>query len=152
ERQISYLAREYRVLALPDLVDRIVKRLPIAENTVCVTFDDGFQSIRKLAFPILQKYDVPATVFLVTGLIGTTEIPWPEQLYCALSGTTRAEVFFQQSSISLSSAEDRSRTYRQISTVLKRLPVEEKDKVLAMLLHELNAKASGSDLISMLTW
>jgi peptidoglycan/xylan/chitin deacetylase (PgdA/CDA1 family) len=153
DRQICYLSHEYQVLPLPELVERIQKGLPVDENALCVTFDDGFQSIRKLAFPILQKYKVPATVFLVTGLIGTTEIPWPEQLYCALSNSTRTEIDVQQSRFSLVSAEDRSSAYRRISTMLKRLPVEQKEELLQKLLRDLTSKApNDSDAISMLTW
>ena len=51
DRQICYLSHEYQVLPLPELVERIQKGLPVDENALCVTFDDGFQSIRKLAFP-----------------------------------------------------------------------------------------------------
>jgi peptidoglycan/xylan/chitin deacetylase (PgdA/CDA1 family) len=153
DRQISYLAHEYHVIALPELVERLNTRRPIDDNVLCVTFDDGFQSIRKLAFPILQKYQVPATVFLVTGLIGTSGIPWPEQLYCSLSNTVQTEIDFDSSKIALSNEEDKSRAYRRISTVLKSLPVELKEETFEKLLQDLNPTiSSSSDAISMLKW
>lgn len=36
------------------------------EKTVAVTFDDGYENVYTEAFPILKKYGIKATVFLIT--------------------------------------------------------------------------------------
>ncbi len=57
---------------------------PPAAKTVAVTFDDGFRSVATVAFPILRRYGIPATVFVATNWIGTGEpMRWPgiEQWY-----------------------------------------------------------------------
>jgi len=36
------------------------------ERTVAVTFDDGYENVYTEAFPILKKYGIKATVFLIT--------------------------------------------------------------------------------------
>ena len=38
---------------------------------VAVTFDDGFRSVFDYALPVLAKYEIPATVFVPTGFLGT---------------------------------------------------------------------------------
>ena len=40
------------------------------EKAVCITFDDGERSLLDLGLPLLRKYDMRATLFLVTGQVG----------------------------------------------------------------------------------
>jgi peptidoglycan/xylan/chitin deacetylase (PgdA/CDA1 family) len=51
---------------------------PPAQRTLAVTFDDGYRSMRELAYPVLSKLGVPATVFMPTDFIGLDgPMSWP---------------------------------------------------------------------------
>lgn len=44
---------------------------PMLPNcSVIITFDDGFRDVREYAMPVLERHDWPATVFLVSDMIG----------------------------------------------------------------------------------
>jgi peptidoglycan/xylan/chitin deacetylase (PgdA/CDA1 family) len=56
----------YKVITLEMLTgDSVQKEI----KPVIITFDDGLKDFYTNAFPILQRYDFPATVFLTTGFI-----------------------------------------------------------------------------------
>jgi peptidoglycan/xylan/chitin deacetylase (PgdA/CDA1 family) len=67
-RQIDVLLeRGVRVVPLHTL-----PFLPLDEHAVAITFDDGFVNFSTVAAPILASRVLPATVFVVTGLLGGT--------------------------------------------------------------------------------
>jgi peptidoglycan/xylan/chitin deacetylase (PgdA/CDA1 family) len=74
ERQVTYLlGRGYEPATFWDAV-----RGRHGRRTFAVTFDDGYRSVYESGFPILGALRVPATVFVVTNYVGSTEpMGWP---------------------------------------------------------------------------
>jgi peptidoglycan/xylan/chitin deacetylase (PgdA/CDA1 family) len=81
ERQMAFLRRERRVVALAELVDEVARGRTPPAGTVCITFDDGYRDNLTLAAPILEKYRLPATLFLATGLVERAENQWSDTLH-----------------------------------------------------------------------
>lgn len=79
---LAYLAKhDFQVIALPELVDRMVKGQSIPDKTVAITFDDGYRSVYTHAFPLLKKYGWPFTVFVHTQPIDARQdafVSWAE--------------------------------------------------------------------------
>jgi peptidoglycan/xylan/chitin deacetylase (PgdA/CDA1 family) len=63
-------AHGYQALRLADVP---AGRWPA--RAVALTFDDGYQSVFRTAFPVLRRRGFTATVFLTTGAIGTSADP-----------------------------------------------------------------------------
>lgn len=84
ERQMRHLARAYRPLPLAELLERSRAGV-VPEGAVAVTFDDGYADNAEYAAPILARHGIPATVFLVTGCIGTGRIPWHDEVLLAFA-------------------------------------------------------------------
>jgi len=67
ESQIAYLANNgYKTLSLDEFLAFKKGELALQKKSVLVTFDDGWIDNYLVAFPILKKYAVKATVFVVT--------------------------------------------------------------------------------------
>lgn len=80
EKQIKYLSKSYNIISMHDLTNHIKKKIPFPSNSVIITFDDGLKNNFINAFPILQKYNIKATVFLITDYIDTLKISWSNKL------------------------------------------------------------------------
>ncbi len=48
-----------------------------------ITFDDGLSDLYENAFPVMTKYNIPFTCFLITSLINSTQLLWLHRLYIA---------------------------------------------------------------------
>lgn len=66
-----------KVVTLSQLWESLAGETAI-DPQVAITFDDGFQGVRRFALPVLQRYGFPSTVFLVTDYCGGTN-SWPTQ-------------------------------------------------------------------------
>lgn len=74
ERQVAALAEFAEIVPLDELHTRLGEpRTAGAKPLVCLTFDDGYASVARHALPVLKRYGVHATVFLVTKYIGSEE-------------------------------------------------------------------------------
>src|SRR5262245_13457331 len=76
---LQVLHKHGQPLALSRAVARLQEHR-LRRGTLVVTFDDGYSDNLYLARPLLERYDVPATVFLVTGYIGGDREFWWDEL------------------------------------------------------------------------
>lgn len=77
EEMLRVVTTEYRVRSLPDLIGDLRAGRQIEPLTVSITFDDGYRDDLTVAAPLLLKYRVPATFFVVTGHVDTGRpFPW----------------------------------------------------------------------------
>jgi peptidoglycan/xylan/chitin deacetylase (PgdA/CDA1 family) len=71
ERQMLYLlANDFRILSFAEAEQIIRRGQPIPEQAVVITIDDGYRSIYDVAWPILKKHGIKATLFIYTDFIG----------------------------------------------------------------------------------
>jgi biofilm PGA synthesis lipoprotein PgaB len=64
--QIASLKNQgYNFISLKQLGDFLAGQQEIAPNAVVITFDDGYESIYKYAYPILVENHIPASIFVI---------------------------------------------------------------------------------------
>jgi len=71
EAQMRFLKEnDYHVITLDQFLNFMEYKEQIPEKSVVITIDDGWKSLYTIAYPILKKYNYPATLFVYTDFIG----------------------------------------------------------------------------------
>src|SRR2546423_2486603 len=63
-QQLSWLSRRRKVLPLTETLSR-----PESRREVAITFDDGFSDNLTVALPMLEKFQLPMTLFVTAGFL-----------------------------------------------------------------------------------
>lgn len=84
EAQIRFLREKFHVVSLYDVIRHYRNEIRLRPDSVAITFDDGFRDNYDLAFPILKKYDIPATIFVTTGFVGKSDLLWWDKIFVNL--------------------------------------------------------------------
>ncbi len=77
---MTYLAENFNVMPLPDVVEALQQKKPLPPKTVAVTFDDGYRNILENGHPIMQSLSLPYTVFVNPDEIGRlgNQLTWDD--------------------------------------------------------------------------
>ncbi len=118
--QIEYLKKHFEVVSLSEAVGRMRKG-EIKRPTAVITFDDGYQNNFDVAFPILCRERIPATIFLTTGLMNTEDTVWYCRLNLVLSQTHSHFIEWNGVKFDLSTIDLKAKASAAIQDSLKKL-------------------------------
>ena len=78
ERQLRYLRRHrFECVTLYQIYDYLRGGAPIPERAVALTFDDGYLDNWVHVFPLLRRYGMKATIFVVVDLVENSNVRRP---------------------------------------------------------------------------
>jgi peptidoglycan/xylan/chitin deacetylase (PgdA/CDA1 family) len=78
--QLEVLRRDASPLPLSELTSIMRDGRQLPRRAVAVTFDDGYADNYLEAKPLLERYDIPATVFVTSGQVGSPQEFWWDDL------------------------------------------------------------------------
>jgi len=78
--QMEYLAKEgYNAISLQELFAFYEGTGALPHKPIVITFDDGYEDNYLMALPIMEKFQMKSTIFIVAGLVGTPEyLSWQQ--------------------------------------------------------------------------
>jgi len=79
-RQMGHLKRAFQALSLDEAIAVSEARRDFPDRALVITFDDGYRNVISTALPILQRFQLPATVFVMADMVGREEWLWCDAL------------------------------------------------------------------------
>ena len=150
-QRMTHIARHYRVHTVEDLAARLQEgRAP--RNALAITFDDGFRDNLTHAAPILKRLGLPATIFLVTGHIGTPHALWADRLALAFKSATVHQVELSDGRpLSLGTVSERLAALKDAFIHFRRVPDEDRVTSVEALIAALRPSPERPKRL-MLSW
>ncbi|WP_099221940.1 polysaccharide deacetylase family protein [Listeria costaricensis] len=91
--QMQFLKEnDYHLLSMQEVRDFYEKGSTLPEKAVLLTFDDAFQSVYELAYPVLKELGMQATLFVVRGWLNKATMPFDPTRSVVMSEAQLAEI------------------------------------------------------------
>ena len=153
ENQIRLLSSYFKIVTLDAMMQEYYNN-NIKPNQICITFDDGYADNYQFAFPILKKYNAPATIFLTTDYISTGCQLWFDRALQIMKNFNIGEVNlsnFNGPILNIGKYQDRSVTIKSLLEWLKTIDSIERDAVLDFMDNKYGGAETNSK-VRMLNW
>lgn len=145
--QMQHIKQHYTPIRLNDVGRYFAKQLAWPARPVIVTFDDGFDDNYHHAFPVLKQLQIPATFFLATDYIGTSNSYWFDQVVLLLKQLTRLlDLKSTNHQIRLDPKMALKQQQRALFNLLKEIPDDERQDLVAQLSAAVEVKIDADML------
>ncbi len=126
KEHVQFLKENYNILRFED------DWQDVHEQSVVITFDDGYADNYENAFPILEQYEVPATVFVCTEPEG---VFWSDILERLVhdSSDNLVEFFFAGQKFSISTPEEKEKACYALHPYFKAMLPKQRQRALREL-------------------
>lgn len=136
ENQMKILKHRYNVIKCSEIIPN-EKDTPIEKNnSVVITFDDGYENVLSEAYPILLKYKHPAIIFVVTNHSNKNKIIWTDLLYNIIMMSDKdisLSNFDLGICYSISSIKTKSEYINKLKNILKSYKEEKREQIVNYL-------------------
>lgn len=141
EMHMVELGKRFEIVPLDELMQRIDER----RSLCAITFDDGWIDNYDIAFPIMKKHKVPATIFICPQIMESLRSFWFDTLQevairCDLDGTRRDFIdWFRRPTPNWKASSLTRESLVSLTHQLKSLPADSLDDLVAKAAAELGA-------------
>jgi len=153
EAQMKYLREHYRMVSLDEVLREMSDPRGRAP-AVAITFDDGYADLYEHAFPVLLRYEIPATIFLTVGAIESGEVAWYDRVFVAFQVAPGKKLVLPTNPpqvIVLGTPQERLHAAVEFISAMRRLPASEQRATCAKL-ESVVSLPRKSIADRMLTW
>jgi peptidoglycan/xylan/chitin deacetylase (PgdA/CDA1 family) len=145
KQQCEHIRRFYHPVALRDVANSWLTGEPLPSNSVAVTIDDGYRNFLTGGYPVFRAFDIPSTMFLVSDFLDCKAWLWWDVVEYTVEHTRRQSLTLETAdgsshSFAFSVTGGHGAAQQQICDLLKKLPNEERLRLLAEIVESLEVE------------
>lgn len=147
--QMQLVNRHFTPLSISGALKHL-EQGTLPANAICVTFDDGYINNLEIAAPILQQFNIPATVYIATGF-SNGENMFNDRVIDLVANQQISTLnldAIEEHSVELERTEDRIKVAHRILAKIKYLPIAERKTLIDALYQENNAHEAPIKMMS----
>jgi peptidoglycan/xylan/chitin deacetylase (PgdA/CDA1 family) len=133
EEQLKIISKFYNPISLAELRSAIIEK-KIPNKSTVITFDDGYVDNLLFAKPLLEKYKIPATVFITTDYVNKNKEFWWDELERIVLPKNKQQNWDATQELF---PNDHCKKYLSLHTKLKNLSFKELEKALEKIKENL---------------
>lgn len=80
DKQMRFVSKRFNVIGFEELSKCISSGRSLPENSLIITFDDGYADNYEIAWEVLKRYELTATIFLAVSSVETSTLFWFDKL------------------------------------------------------------------------
>jgi peptidoglycan/xylan/chitin deacetylase (PgdA/CDA1 family)/CelD/BcsL family acetyltransferase involved in cellulose biosynthesis len=151
EHQLRRLQRLGTIVPLATALRQLTTGQPLPPRAIALTFDDGYRDNLEVGAPVLERLGLPATFFLVPGILDGTVSPWWETVAWAVQRSARTSLDWEGQTLPLGGRAGR-RTLELVTDRLKEHDQAGRRAAVAELLERLEPDGEPDHRRLFLDW
>ena len=148
-RQLQAIRRACTVVALDDALRALDEDRPLPPRAVALTFDDGYQDNLDTVAPMLSRMGLPATFYLVPGLLDRSARPWWETIAWAFTHATRPAIEWRGATVPSGTGAAARAAFGSVAEDVKRVNRVERDALVNDIVERLAPRGSEADVAAL---
>ncbi len=139
--QMKVIKENYNILSINEIVELKKNKLKWGENSVAVTFDDGFKNNYKYALPILEELKIPTVFYICAGMIGSSHMFWVDIIEDCINRSKKKYIFLKLDKnykFNILNKDEKIKTINKIKFYCKKIKNKIKNEVIQNLIEETN--------------
>lgn len=139
-QQIKYLKENANIISIDDVCNNIKNKMKFKKNSVCITFDDGFENNFTVAAPILKKYNIPAIFYLCPDSISRKLFFWVDIIEICIANTKKKSIFIRKNKKNikyfLTNMQRKKTAILNIKNYCKSITDNKKNLIVNSIIHQ----------------
>jgi len=153
--QLEFISKNYDVINFKKLKKIFESGHQFPARSLIITFDDGYIDNYTVAFKLLRKYGLTATMFVSAGYIGTDRLFWWDKIAFIIKSTDASNININgplKINMNLDEFTDRQQASSFLINRAKTLPENEKKQLINKLSEDLEVDFEKHKIRNTMSW